>query len=186
MRRILPLSAAIGTCSLLIAAAPHGWGLAGSRPTAYDTGVDPVVLYAGAPSAFLRSKENPVKGFGTLMQSIAADDYRGKRIRFSGYVRADQVKEGAGLWMRVDKERESVAFDNMQNRPIKGTSDWLQYAVVLDVPSDATGIFFGILLTETGTVWLSGVKFEVVGTDVPTTSSSTGSRVPVNLDFALP
>jgi hypothetical protein len=29
--------------------------------------------------------------------------------------------------MRVDKEKDSVAFDNMQDRPINGTTGWQKY-----------------------------------------------------------
>jgi AraC family transcriptional regulator len=71
----------------------------------------------------------------------------------------------------------------MQERPIKGTIDWQPYNVVLDVPKDATGISFGILLTGSGRVWLNSTKFEVVGVDVPTTGSMKRSAAPVNLDF---
>jgi hypothetical protein len=38
-------------------------------------------------------------------------------------------------------------FDNMDDRPIKGDSEWQQYAVVLDVPSEATALAYGILLS---------------------------------------
>jgi len=70
----------------------------------------------------------------------------------------------AGLWMRVDKGPNMVAFDNTQNRSIKGTRGWQKYAVVLDVPQDATGIFFGVLLTGSGgEIWIRDAKIEVVG-----------------------
>jgi len=46
-------------------------------------------------------------------------------------------------------------------------SAWRNYEVVLDVPPEATGIFLGILLDGTGTVWISGAKFEE--TNLPTT-----------------
>ena len=84
--------------------------------------------------------------------------------------------------MRVDKQRDPVAFDNMQDRPIKGTTGWQSYAVVLDVPQDATGIAFGILLGGTGAVWLNNVTFEVVGTDVATTGKRM-PNAPTNLGF---
>ncbi len=45
---------------------------------------------------------------------------------------------------------EMVAFDNMHDRPIKGTTGWQQYEVVLDIPRDSTGISFWILLDGTG------------------------------------
>jgi hypothetical protein len=57
--------------------------------------------------------------------------------------------------------------------------------VVLNVPQDATGIFFGILLTGPGTVWLNAVKVEEVGSDIRTTGASPTKRgdQPRNLDF---
>lgn len=49
----------------------------------------------------------------------------------------------------------------MGKRAIKGTgTDWQRYRVVLDIPEESTGIFFGILLDGKGQVWLSSVQFE--------------------------
>ena len=174
----------LGTLMLLPAAAaavgPEGWRLRGNDPSSYMMDRDSVVTYAGKPSGRLMSVcqstgSDPTmgcKGFGTMMQSIDAGDYARKRVRFSGYVRARGVREWAGLWMRVDGEGDppqTLAFDNMRDRPIMGSREWTRYDVVLDVRRDATRIFFGILLHGQGTVWLSGVSFEAVSTAVPTT-----------------
>jgi len=166
--------------------APRGWYLAGSKPADYSTGVDPNSTYQGHRSAYLRAKPSATEGFGTLMQNFSAAQYTGKRVRFSAWVKSEGVTNWAGLWMRVDKGSEMVAFDNMQNRPIKGTTDWRHFQVVLDVPADATGVFFGILLERSGTVWLSDVKFEIVGTDVPITGTLPSTPAPLgpaNLSF---
>jgi hypothetical protein len=72
--------------------------------------------------------------------------------------------------MKAGTLQGPVAFDNMQNRAIKGTTGWQYYAVVLDIPVDATGLAYGVLLAGSGTIWLSSTKFEVVGSDVPITS----------------
>jgi hypothetical protein len=87
--------------------------------------------------------------------------------------------------MRVDKESKKLAFDNMHDRPIKGSTDWKRYDVVLEVPQDATGIFFGVLLSGSGTVWLNGAKFEIVGPNVLTTDGDAVQKPdePMNLDF---
>jgi len=90
--------------------------------------------------------------------------------------------------MRVDKGTGAapLAFDNMQNRPITGTVDRKNYAVVLDVPAGATGIFFGLMVDGSDSVWMSDVKVEAVGTDFPTTAMGTaGPRPdgPTNLNF---
>ncbi|MBV9746028.1 MAG: hypothetical protein JO099_19890 [Acidobacteriia bacterium] len=180
----------VSVCSMALqAAAPEGWYMAGNKPAAYDTGVDKAATYNGLASAYLKSNQPAIEGFGTLMQDFKADQYQGKRVRFSAFVRSEDVKDWAGLWMRVDKgtgaSMKSLAFDNMQDRPVKGTTGWQNYEVVLDVASDATGVFFGILLSGTGSVWLNSAKIEVVPTTVPVTghSTRTPSDTPQNLDF---
>lgn len=169
---------------ILYAQAPKGWFLAGSKPASYDTGVDPANMYAGMQSAYLKSKEPQVaEGFGTMMQQISANNYLGKRMRFGGFVKSENIERWAGLWMRVDGPNQKVlAFDNMQSRPIQGTTGWKEYEVVLDVPANATGIAFGILLDGGGSTWISGVTVTEVGTNVPTTGT-VPLQAPTNLDF---
>ena len=174
----------------LQATAPRGWHLAGSKPADYETGIDPHVRYQDAQSAFLKSNTpgfvNDGAGFGTLMQSFQAQHYLGKRVRFRGFVKSEAVWGWAGLWMRVDSGSSAVAFDNMHNRSINGTTDWQRYDVVLDVPNDATSISLGVLLTGPGAVWLSNANFEVVDSNVPITGtgrSPTPPDRPINLNF---
>ena len=141
--------------------------------------------FNGHPSAYLKAKVPGVEGFGTLMQDFRADHYAGKRVRFSAFVKTEGAQDWAGLWMRIDKGSQLLAFDNMQDRSIKGTTEWKKYDVVLDVPQNASGIFFGVLLNGTGTVWLSNAKFEIVGPDVPTTNGAGRLKPdePANLGF---
>jgi hypothetical protein len=182
----LKTMAAIAACSLALSAAvPPGWMLAGSRPADYDSAVDSQTVYNGRPSAYLRyvsANEPKSGGFGTLMQSFAATAYIGQRVRFSANVRSDSVQEWAGLWMRVDQNaatRKVLAFDNMQNRSIKGTTEWRSYEVVLDVPEGSTSISLGILMGGKGTVWLNSANVEVVPKSVPVTAPDR----PLNLSF---
>ena len=166
-------------------AVPEGWSLAGSNPRNYEAGLDPQASYQGFPSAYLKAKQSAMEGFGTLMQDFNAGQYAGKRVRLRASVKAEEVGDWAGLWMRVDKGSTVLGFDNMMDRPIKGTTTWQNYEVVLDVPQDATGIAFGILLNKSGSVWLNSVKFESVGLDVPATAKAP-TRLPegpTNLNF---
>jgi hypothetical protein len=174
--------------ALARAASPAGWFLAGNDPVSYVNALDPAVKHEGAPSARLASVA-PSKGFGTMMQTFDATDYTGKRLRLSGWVKAKSVASWAGLWMRVDDAGSPVktlAFDNMQSRPIKGTLDWVRYDVVLDVAPEAKSISMGILLSGQGTVWVSDMKVDIVPDTVPVTGAtmSTQNRKPANLDFA--
>jgi len=104
--------------------------------------------------------------------------YRNTRVRLSGYVRADSLRAlGAGLWMRVDGPTGVLRFDNMIGfgRAIVGTSDWVLYSVVLDVPGNAVGITIGALLNGVGTVRVDDMRFEVVDGTVATTGRNTAS-----------
>jgi hypothetical protein len=179
--------AVLSTAFLVLhAEVPKGWFLAGSKPAAYESSVDKVNTYGGLPSAYLKSKSPEVpEGFGTLMQNFSADQYIGKRVRFGAFVKSEGVERWSGLWMRIDgKPGQTLAFDNMQKRSIKGVTGWKEYEVVLDVPAGATGIFLGILLDGPGTVWMSNNKFDVVGPNVPSTDMLTAPAPgPTNLDF---
>jgi hypothetical protein len=116
----------------------------------------------------------PREAFGALTFSTSAREHRGKRLRLSGFLRTENARQGAGLWMRVDgpgrPPRTVLAFDNMDNRRVRGTSDWREYAVVLDLPSTADAVVFGVLLNGSGTVWADDLVLEEVGGNVPTTA----------------
>ncbi len=167
---------------------PKGWFKAGSHPKEYLMAVDQDTVRSGKASAHLRCLVADPKGFGTLMQSFNAEDYRGKRIRLTGYVKADDA-EGGGFWMRVDGPAGNLlAFDNMSKRPIEGTRDWKSYAIVLDVPDTSESINLG-LMAKYGQLWMDDLKIEVVDKTVPVTDlnigKEPGQRAPVNLDFEI-
>jgi hypothetical protein len=166
-----------------------GWFMAGSHPTSYELGVAPGAGQNRGPAGFLKSRE-AVSGFGTMMQQFNAADYLGKRVRLSAAVRTENVQNWAGLWMRVDEPgRTGMAFDNMQDRPIKGTTGWTRHEVVLDVADSATLIALGVLISGPGTAWLDDVKFEIAPTAIPTTGHKVDKPVmrgPANLDFTAP
>jgi RNA polymerase sigma factor (sigma-70 family) len=164
----------------------QGWFLAGSHPQNYEIGVVREGTRTGKPSASLKSKGDVSEGFGTLMQMFGPDKYRGKRVRFSGQVKAESLARNAALWLRVDGPDQSkpLRFDNMTDRPIYGTSDWRRCEIVLDVPVESTDIAMGVLLAASGQVWVTDLQFEEVGLDVPTTSSEKEQPTePQNLSF---
>ena|SRR5699024_90168 len=166
---------------------PNGWIMTGESPFDYETGLDNRVVHSGNNSAFLRSKDRNARSFATLMQQIKSDQYRGERVRFSAFVKSTDVQEAAGLWMRVDHSSgEVLAFDNMMNRPIKGTNEWNHFSVVLDIPIKSEVIAFGMLLNGPGHIWMDELGFEIVDESVPVTEQSPTeglSNEPVNLNF---
>lgn len=166
---------------------PKGWFAAGNSPDQYTMGIDNSIHYTGMSSAFIKSKSPKTNQFATLMQTISAERYTGKRIRLTGYVKSENVTEWSGMWMRIDsREGQQLCFDNMRNRPIKGTTDWTKCSVVLDVPEDGGSVNFGVLLTGDGEVWCDDFKLEAVGKDVPVTDLLKKKEFPAaatNMDF---
>ena len=171
---------------------PEGWFPAGKSPADYEMGVDSEVFHSGKSSGFIKSLSDNPSGFGTLMQMCQAKEYLEKRVRMNAYIKAENIINWAGMWMRVDGSgRESLGFDNMQQRSIIGSTGWEKYEIVLDVPENSTNLAFGILLDRSGQDWIDDICFEVVGLEVPTTGySRNGSKndfkypdKPIYLDF---
>ncbi len=123
----------------------------------------------------IKSVKSKISGFGNIMKTIKADPYLGKTVKMSGYIKAENVKSWAGLWMRVDYYNAAVlAFDNMQSRPIKKTTDWTKYEIVLFVPMESTSLSYGALLDGTGQIWFKDVALEVVADTIPETGRIKG------------
>lgn len=151
---------------------PHGWN--GQSNHLYLIGTDTQIKRSGNASAFLKSKHNE-RGVGLgLSQQIKADDYRGKRIRLSGYTRGENLGGIGFPWMRVDNaEGVTLSFDNTLNGEAEFDAfslDWSKFEIVLDVPEQGFIIWMGFQLMGKGHVWLDDWQLEVVSKDVPSTS----------------
>ena len=160
----------------------EGWYLSGPS-TQFRAVADPSVAHGGRASARLEATGLDPDGAGSLTQALPADAYRGKRVRFSGFVRTDGVAGWAGLWMRVDRPRRRGAFDNMQDRPVRGTTTWTSYQVVLDVADDALALQFGLVQDGTGISHLDDAALEIVGRDVAVTDLDRRPRALQNAGF---
>lgn len=102
--------------------------------------------------------------FGIATATLPVKDAAGKRIRLSGYIKTDGVTNGfAGLWLRVDGASGLLAFDNMHDRGVTGTTDWKRYVIELPVAADAKNINFGAIFPGSGTAWFDGLSVEVDG-----------------------
>lgn len=154
---------------LALAQAPPGWRLVCSRAGDCEAGVDSSVARAFRSSGFIEVKAH--SGWGALEQDLKATHYGGRRMRLSGFIRTENVKGGAGLFLRVDgADRRVLASDDMRGRRLRGTNEWTYAEVVLDIPANATGITYGLLLEGSGKAWVDFVKLEEVSTDTPVTA----------------
>jgi beta-lactamase regulating signal transducer with metallopeptidase domain len=205
-------------------APPEGWAeFIGSGPAlgpgwqglprSCQAGVDTQLAAAGqanmsilcpAASQGLFASARP--GFNGLNQRFAADAYRGKRVRFSAYLRTqgiadvtvpgfelvsrsgestDTLEGMGGLFFRVGENvAKHLVRDDMSDRGLRGNVEWARYEIVADVPEIANGIVIGFWMQGQGQIWMSDVRFEEVSKDVPlTTQPFEYSTTPANLNL---
>ena len=167
---------------------PRDWMATGADQNLYRLGLDP----AESGTALIESRVSrggavDLHGkFATLMQSVSASGFHGRRLRLSASLRTENA-DGGTLWMRVDRTpREVLRFDNMLQRrkdgPLRGTAGWTGRSVVLDVPDTAESVHFGFLLQGYGSLRARSFGLETVGPEVPTTNGRWLPE-PANLDF---
>lgn len=147
----------------------------------FKVGIDKQEKHSGTSSAYLKSLTAKSKEFGNLMQAFVPNDYLAKRLRMTGWVKTKLTSGTAQLWVRVDGEWKTDdtkpgCFDNMNDRPIKGDTNWTKYSIVVDVPENSNHVWFGLMLIGTGQIWLDDVTVESVGKDVSLTGSYTTLR----------
>ncbi|MEM7279762.1 MAG: hypothetical protein AAF385_16750, partial [Pseudomonadota bacterium] len=159
-------------------------------------------VWDGSASARLRPKRiiDPRETAG-IVQLIDAGFFAGNRVRYSGYLQLEGqsgIEPGSAfLWIRADNTAgKLVAFQNTIGRFQLQDSAWQEIEIVIDIPAEASVVFFGASLLGNGSVWVDSLSLENVSTSAPTTSPP-GERpiynpvpsadnvldAPANLDF---
>ena len=160
--------------------APSNLELSGDGvPTAWDTGVHRSGAHTvtasqersprGGPTVRI-SREAPWGwGDGRLTQTISAQAFRGRRLRFSAAVRTAATEVGAGalLYLRFlpkSDEGESVFFITphasaaSSAEPVQ-SPQWTTLAVEADVPETADMFVMGLMMTGNGAAWFGDLEF---------------------------
>jgi hypothetical protein len=170
--------------SLTVYAAPSaikGWVLEG---TDFELSLDQRVVHGGRASAHLKALV-PQPRETALLQFIAADAYRGKRVRISGWIKTEGVQMAA-VGARVETNDAGQMFAYGRDE-VRGNHDWTRREVVLDVDPRSQRIALGAGVWGAGEVWLDDFTVEVVDKSVPTTDQLPHwPDAPSNLGFEEP
>ena len=103
-----------------------------------------------------------------MLQRLPPVWVAGKRVRFSGWIRTEAVTTGyAGLWWTALTGPGTGVGVTMAATGPRGTTGWSPYEISLDVPANATTIFFGVELRGNGTAWFDDLVVEVDGHRLP-------------------
>lgn len=184
MKKILAIVVALAAAPITLASEiPDGWYEVGDAgKSGYAITVGPELGVKGSGLSVTKLEDGPGT-FGGVGQAITTSDYAGKTVRLTGYIRTENVADGyAGLWFRIDKGRDMLVLDNMNDRGVTGTTGWQEYHAVLRVDADATRLLFGAILTGSGTMFVDEFALEIVPDDTPVTAGHGPSK-PKNLGF---
>jgi RNA polymerase sigma factor (sigma-70 family) len=100
----------------------------------------------------------------------------GKRIRVTGWMKANDVRNWAGgILVIANLTRQTFVMDMMADRPIHGTVDWRKIEFITDVPKQPCIIYFAPTLYGTGEIWCDDVQIDIVSNDTPVTDDRTWS-----------
>src|SRR5215470_10231673 len=80
---------------------PSTWQLNALRADGYQVSRDQNMTFGGKPTARLQTKVDTAD-LGSLHQSIDAQPYRGRRIRYATSAKVQGVEEWTGLWLRIE------------------------------------------------------------------------------------
>src|SRR5689334_11450427 len=142
---------------------------------------DDKIVHGGHWAARLERNAGSGGAFSTLHRAVEMD-FAGQTVELRGFLRTEQVSQLAGLWMREDGETPTLAFDNMANRPVKGTTEWTEYSIKLPVHPEARQLFFGALLVGTGKLWVDDLQVLVDGKPVASAPKVEHEKTVFDLD----
>jgi len=140
---------------------PGGWS-GGPPGTIF---AETKIVHGGRGAARIERTAASANEFSSITKSIPID-FSGSTIELRGYLRTEDVSGFAGLWMREDGDTPTLAFDNMGNRQLKGTTDWASYSIKLPLVAEASKLFIGVLVLGTGKAWADDLELLVDGKPV--------------------
>ncbi|RBA29045.1 S41 family peptidase [Flavobacterium tibetense] len=136
---------------------PNGWIKWGD----YELIIDSTIAVSGKNALLIDSKNG--ESFGCVAYKLPAN-FKGKEITLEGYMKYENATDGfVGLLIRMDKDGQSVGFDNMQNQKLQGTSEWKKHKVTIEFKENADHIFVAGILVGKGKAWFDNFKVTIDG-----------------------
>ncbi len=105
-----------------------------------------------------------------LLPIIQGSPLLGKRIRVSGWIKAEDVRNWAGVSLHVASMLGRIfASDSSFDRPIHGTTGWQPVSIVTDIPNEACVIHLAPTLYGTGEIWCDDFQIDLAAPETPIT-----------------
>ncbi len=143
----------------------------------FQVGIDPSTKReggTGAPAVIIQSTTKEWGKNGSALRTIPTLSLIGHRIRFSAWLKTENLANWAGLRLLAgDTAGRVYAHDDISgDYPLVGTNDWTRREIVCDIPEGCTILRIGMSQYGAGKMWMDDAQIEIVGNDVPTTDDS--------------
>ena len=154
---------------------PAGWVQWGPDSAHHTIRLDRQTMASGAASlTIVGDSSGPADGWLGARQFVAASAFAGHRVRILAKLKTRDATD-AVLYGKVEGFAGDTVvrwfYDAMNDRDRKGTTDWAEESIVLDVPREATRFVFGSLLNGSGQMWVDDFSISLV--DGPEKSTAT-------------
>jgi len=145
----------------------------------FKVSIDSVTVYSGKYSIVIESTGESSNSQQVTL--VLPNNYKGQQITLSGYIKTEGVIEGyAALWAYIQPQ---IAFDNMYQRGITGTTNWSKYEISLSMnPAKTTHISLGGMLVGKGKIWLDNLSINIDGKDLTEAKIFERQLFPAELD----
>lgn len=157
---------------------PEGWYVWGRNT--HKVAVDKKIFHSKPTSFSVAALTNSGRG-GFTQSNLSADDYKGKKVKLSGYFKTKNVPN-AFIWLwSKDGEKNKLKEEDMT---IQGSKeyDWTPFEIITKIPEKSKTLSFGINLGKQGKMWVDDIKFEIVPNNTPEkTDRFISKKRPTNL-----
>jgi hypothetical protein len=180
---------------------PKDWLVRGTGPEHYLVSSDKSEVMSGQSSVLIAAHDKDVARttFASLMQSVVAEPWLGKRVVFTINLKSNTFRDEIVLWVRaLDAGNIVISYNEWGAQYSK--ADWQKQSVAIDVPWSATEIAYGVNVYASSRFWIDGAQFDAVERNVDVnarnipgnlgvTAQDASDRgplaLPSNLDFEI-
>lgn len=181
---------------------PKDWLVRGTAPDKYLITSDKSHAMSGQSSVLIAAhdKNVPATTFASLLQSVVAEPWLGKRVVFTVNIAPDDwFGNPVVVWIRaLDASNVVISYNEWEAAYVK--KDWQKQSVAIDVPWSATEIAYGVNVYASSKMWIDGAQFDAVDKNVDVRARNVPSRLgvtaqdanergplalPSNLDFEI-
>jgi erythromycin esterase len=133
----------------------------------YKCYIDTTIFFSGKSSLCVEYTTGNQYKFIAVSRTFPIADIRGKKFKFSMYIKTDSVTGYGGYYIRADGKDSTLAFVNNEEKSPKGTTGWTKYSSEIFVPKESVALYFGPIVSGSGKAWFDNIIIEVDGVAYP-------------------